>query len=161
MRVSRFFLTIFATVLISGSFALAADLKPGEAFGTFMADRKTTKITHVATFVDETDEQKPVILVLSDRELPVSTWKSNLDFMTYRLDNWFIGVALWLDKKKKVYNAEYYDTTHFPTSASGLFEVALAGGKEPILKGYARTTEAALKLNQPVNLDVSFNALPK
>lgn len=151
-------LLLFAAPLFAaGALGESGKLAPGQASGTFSVESKNAKISHATAFIDQQDSGKPVILILSDKEISPAGWKSGSDFSMYRREHPFLGVAIWLDKKNQVFRTEFYDGTSFPTSATGIFEVKLDGtGKS--LTGSAHSTAAAAKLRSPVKLDVTFHA---
>jgi hypothetical protein len=134
--------------------------KSGAALGTFSAGGKSAKLAFAATFTDQKDDRKPTVLVLSDKEVPSSTFKDGSDFSAWRREHKIIGLAFWLDAKNEIYRTDFYDGTSFPTSASGLFDVKVtrAAGS---LSGTAKSNQAAAKLHDPVALDATFNALLK
>jgi hypothetical protein len=147
-------LTSFATAV----FAADAKLAAGAAAGTFTVGGKETKLAYAAAFVDQKDERKPVILIVSDRQLPASTWKTETDFMMATMKQTFIGVVFFIDKKGEVYRTDYYDGTDFPTSTNGIFDLKLDAASGKDLSGTAVSTESAAKTRHPVKLDVKFHA---
>jgi hypothetical protein len=140
--------------------AAAEALEPGSAAGSFAANGKEAKIAYAAAFTDQDDASKPVVLVLSDKELPASKWRNGSDMSAYRREHPFLGIAFWLDKDNKVFRTDYFDGTSFPTSASGLFELKL-DRTALSLTGSAKSNQAAAKLTSPVKLDTTFNAALK
>ena len=155
----------FCCVLaVLGIASLAPGAEPaakiGTASGSFSAGGKTAKLAFAAAFTDQKDDKKPAILVLSDKEVPASAWKSGSDLSAYRREHPFLGVVFWLDAKNDAFRCEYYDGTSFPTSAFGLFDVKVnrAAGS---LSGSAKSNQAAAKLREPVTLDVKFSAALK
>ena len=132
-------------------------VKSGSASGAFSTHGKSATLAYAAAFRDQRDDKKPVVLVLSDKELPASTWKNGSDMSAWRREHQFLGVAFWIDEKDNVFRCEYYDGTSFPTSTTGVFDlkVARAAGS---LTGTAKSTQAAARLTDPVALDATFNA---
>ena len=49
----------------------------GQASGTFAVGGKTYKLSHAAAFVDQKDERKPTVIVITDDEVPAATWTSD------------------------------------------------------------------------------------
>jgi len=137
--------------------AAAEGLKPGSAAGTFAANGKEAKIAYAAAFTDQNDASKPVVLVISDKELPASKWTKGSEMSAYRRENPFLGVAFWIDKDNKVFRTDYFDGTSFPTSAFGLFDLKLERTATS-LSGAAKSNQAAAKLTSPVRLDATFSA---
>jgi hypothetical protein len=154
-------LSVIPAALIAALSLTAAEaLKPGSAAGSFAVNGKEAKIAYAAAFTDQNDASKPVVLVLSDKELPASKWQNGSDMSAYRREHPFLGVAFWLDKDNKVFRTDYFDGTSFPTSASGLFELKL-DRTALSLTGSATSNQAAAKLTSPVKLDTTFNAALK
>ena len=151
---------IQAALIAALSLTAAEALKPGSAAGSFAVNGKEAKIAYAAAFTDQNDASKPVVLVLSDKELPASKWQNGSDMSAYRREHPFLGVAFWLDKDNKVFRTDYFDGTSFPTSASGLFELKL-DRTALSLTGSAKSNQAAAKLTSPVKLDTTFNAALK
>ena len=159
-RLCRGSILLFALAAFgAGVPAIAAEpaAKSGAASGTFAAGGKTAKLVYAAAFTDQRDDKKPVVLVLSDEELPASTWKNGSEMSAYRREHQFLGVAFWIDEKNVVFRCEFYDGTSFPTSTTGIFDLKLdrAAGS---LSGTAKSNQAAAKLHDPVALDATFNA---
>ena len=159
-RLCRGSILLFALAAFgAGVPAIAAEpaAKSGAASGTFAAGGKTAKLAYAAAFTDQRDDKKPVVLVLSDKEVPASTFRDGSDFSAWRREHKVMGIAFWLDAKSEPYRTDFYDGTSFPTSASGLFDlkVARAAGS---LTGTAKSNAAAAKLHDPVTLDATFNA---
>ena len=154
-------LSVIPAALIAALSLTAAEaLKPGSAAGSFAANGKEAKIAYAAAFTDQNDASKPVVLVLSDKELPASKWQNGSDMSAYRREHPFLGVAFWLDKDNKVFRTDYFDGTSFPTSASGLFELKLDRTATSLI-GSAKSNPAAAKLTSPVKRDTTFNAALK
>ncbi len=135
--------------------------EPGKASGTYSVGRVTAKITHAVAFVDASDRRKPVILVLSDRELPAADWKKESDLMHFRAKMGFNGVAFWLNAKREAFRTDYFVAEEFPTGANGLFDLKLVGGEGKSFAGTARAFPRAAKLAEPVALDAAFHAVLK
>ncbi len=156
-EVCRLFL---ALVLALGySIAMAQTPPVGTAAGTLTVKGKAINLAHAAAFADE--KEKQVILLVTEQPIPAANWKSHSDIMMYRMNkNPLRGIAFRFDDKRQVVGADFYDD-QFPTSTSGIFEVKLEGPAGKALVGTAKSTAAAAKLSEPVNLDVSFNATLK
>jgi hypothetical protein len=155
-------LRIFAVlgVLAAASLATAAEPAPksGSASGTFATGGKAAKLAFAATFTDQKDDKKALVLVLSDQEVPASKFKDGSDLSSFRREHkTMMGVAFWMDAKNEIFRTDFYDGTSFPTSATGLFDVKVtrAAGS---LTGTAKSNAAAAKLHDPVSLDATFNA---
>jgi hypothetical protein len=145
--------TILATAFV-GNLAVAADLASGEAKGTYAPEgAKAVTIDHAATFVDQKDDRKPTILLLTDKKLPTEKWKSEFDLMLSHEK--FNGVLFWLDNEGKVFRTDTYENGR-QASVSGVFELKLDGkfGKE--LTGSATSGDAKM-----YKLEVTFHATVK
>jgi hypothetical protein len=57
------------------------------------------RLKFAAAFVDQKDERKPIVLVISDQKLRVKKWESELDMMMDH-SKWS-GVVFFLDKDEK------------------------------------------------------------
>ena len=155
-------IVVFAGLLITAALARGAGKPgPGQASGTLSVSGKSFTLSHAAAFVDQKDERKPVILVLSDAALPAGAWKSESDYSAYWHEHPLKGVAFWLDRNREVFRTDYYDGGPFPTSASGIFELKLDAGSGKDFTGSAASTAAASKLHEPVRLDATFHAALK
>ncbi len=83
--VPRIFLVVAIVVLaVLPAAGQATAAQPGQAIGTLSAGGETVKLTHAAAFVDQKDSRKPVILLLTDQEVPAGTWKSEFDMRNYQ-----------------------------------------------------------------------------
>jgi hypothetical protein len=131
----------------------AGAVASGQAVGTLTAKGKTINLAYAYAFVDEGDKKRPVILLLTEQQVPAASWKGDSDIMMYRMNkNPLRGVAFHLSDKHELVAADYYEGS-FPTGTAGIFALKLAGT--------AKSTEAAAKLSEPVSLSVSFNATLK
>ncbi len=140
----------------------AKALKPGQAAGTFLVAGKTVRLAHATAFVDQKDERKPVLLLLTEEDVPAAKWTSEFDLMEYRSDHHFGGVCFWLDKDREVFRTDYYEPGDWmSTSTSGIFELKLDGPPGKLLNGAAKATESAAKMSKPVALDATFSAMVK
>ncbi len=133
------FLLVVAIVVLAvlpAAGQATAALQPGQAAGTLSAGGQTVKLTHAAAFVDQKDSRKPVVLLLTDQEVPAATWTSEFDMMNYQGSHPFKGVGFYLDKSREVFRREYY-LDKFPTALMGVFDVKLEAGAAKALVGTA------------------------
>ena len=65
-------------------------------------------LTNVAAFVDVKDDDKPTIVILSDRKLPTEKWTSEFDLMEAKSTLKFSGVLFWLNKDGEVNRWDMY-----------------------------------------------------
>jgi hypothetical protein len=161
----RYVAGVLAVLVLAGAATAAAPAGAaaagGGAKGTFSADGKTFTLAYGAAFVDQKDERKPTILLITDQALPVASWKSDFDIINYRNDKHeFNGVAFWLDKKGAVYKSSFY-AGDFPTSTSGYFDLKLDGPMGKSLAGSVKSTEAAAAGRHKVTLAATFNTTLK
>jgi len=49
---------------------------PGSAKGSLTCDGAIAELKFAAAFVDQKDERKPIVLVISDQKLQVEKWES-------------------------------------------------------------------------------------
>ena len=152
-----------ALLLAVGCSTTIAQAPPasGQAAGTLTVKGKTINLAYAYAFVDEGDKKKPVILLLTEQQVPAASWKGDSDIMMYRMSkNPLRGVAFRLDDKRVLLGADYYDGS-FPTGTAGIFALKLDGPPGKTLAGTAKSTEAAAKLSEPVSLSASFNGTLK
>lgn len=135
-------------------------LSPGQASGTFVANGKTYAIVHAAAFVDQRDDRKPVVLLLTDKPMPAEVLSGGVSLMMHRMSHSFNGVAFYLDQKRTVFRCDYYEGD-FPTSVSGLLDLKLNDAAGTSFAGSAQSNAAARSQTPPLALDVVFNATVK
>jgi hypothetical protein len=99
--------------------------QPGKAIGTLDIDGKTVTITHAYAFVDQKDNRKPVLILITDQAVPANQWKSESDMTKYRFDNPFRYVCFWIDKDRQEFRREHF-VDKFPVSTMGVFNLKLA-----------------------------------
>lgn len=149
----KMLITLMAAILMSQTLP-AADLAAGAAKGTYTPEGgAAVTITYAAAFVDQKDDRKPTILLLTDKKLPTEKWKSEFDLMLSHEK--FSGVLFWLDKEGSVFRSDTYQSGR-QASVSGLFELKLASKEAKDLSGSATSRESASE-----KLDVTFHAVVK
>lgn len=86
--------------------------------------------------------------MLSDKELPVSTWKNGSDMSAWRREHSFVGIAFWIDETNDYSRCEIYDGTAFPRYVSGIFDfkVERAAG---FVSGSVKSNQGAARLSNP------------
>ena len=140
---------------------VAVPLASGQAAGTLTAKGKTIKLTYAAAFVDQTDAAKRVVLILTEQPVPSASWKSHSDLMSHHRNvSPIVGLVFRLDAQREVDTAEYF-VEAYPTSTSGIFQLAFEGPPGKSYSGTAKATATAAKLSAPVALDARFNATLK
>ena len=100
-------------------------VQPGKAMGAFEIDGKTVTMTHAYAFVDQKDKRKPVLILITDREVPANQWKSESDMARYRSDKPFKYVCFWIDKDHLEFRREHC-VDKFPVATMGVFDLKLA-----------------------------------
>ena len=141
---------------------MAADpaLESGIASGTFSQKGETTvKLTNAAAFVDVKDDEKPIILLISDKKLPTEKWTSEFDLMEALPTLKFSGVAFWITKDGSVNRTDMYWKGR-QSSVSGFFDLKLdwkPGGKE--IKGTAKSSSGSG--DDDPKIDITFHATLK
>jgi len=134
-------LAVLSLVPSSPAFAGAADLPAGTAKGTFAPEGKpAVTLTSAVAFVDVKDDDKPVIVILSDKKLPAEKWTSEFDLMEAHPK--FSGVAFWFAKDGTVFRCDIYDDGQ-QASVSGYFTLKLEGAFGKNLAGAVSTDAAA------------------
>jgi hypothetical protein len=138
--------------------APAAATASGQASGTLTAEGKTVKLTYAAAFVDQTDKAKRVVLILTEQPVPSASWKSHSDMMTYHRNTApIVGLVFRIDAQNEVDTAEYF-VDKFPTSTSGIFQVAFDGTPGKTVAGTVKAAPSAAKLTKPISINATFNA---
>lgn len=131
----------------------ASDLASGSAKGSLTFDGATTALTFAAAFVDQKDERKPVILILSDKKLPTEKWTSDFDIL--RDHSRFNGIVFFLDKEGKVFRTDVHMKDR-QTAVSGIFDLKLDNPTSKEITGSANASGSG-----DDKLDVSFHATLK
>jgi hypothetical protein len=96
---------------VATAVAVASDLPTGSAKGSLTYDGATVELKFAATFVDQKDERKPVVLVISDQKLPVQKWESEFDVMLAHSKWSGVGVVFFLDKGGKFSRSDVHPAT--------------------------------------------------
>jgi len=151
-------LAAFFTLAWTGLILAGPDPASGVAKGTYAAPGEKTPatLTNAAAFVDEKDDQKPIILICSDKKLPTEKWTSEFDLMESDSDLKFSGVVFWINPKDgSVIRSDTYWKGH-PASVGGYFEIKLDPIKGKDLTGSAHTTSTDADAPK---LDVTFHAV--
>ena len=156
-RPSVLFVLLALTLFHSTLAAAPVELSSGTAKGTFTPKgQPTVTLACAAAFVDVKDEEKPVILLLSDKKLPTEKWTSEFDLM--RAHPTFSGVLFWINKAGEVFRTDVYQNGR-QSSVGGMFSLQLdspMGGKE--LTGTAGNKDAE---SADHKLDATFHATLK
>lgn len=133
---------------------VSVDLPAGSAKGSITFDGTTSELKFAAAFVDQKDERKPVVLLVSDQKLPAEKWTSEFDMM--RDHTKWSGIVVFLDKDGSVYRTDVH-TKGQQASVSGMFDVKINEPTSHDLAGAAKSeSDSADK-----RLDVTFHAVRK
>src|SRR5205085_496682 len=101
---------------------VTVELPAGTAKGSITFDGVTSELKFAGAFVDQKDERKPVVLLLSDQKLPVEKWTSEFDMM--RDSSKWSGIAAFVDSEGTVYRTDVH-TKGRQSSVSGIFDVKI------------------------------------
>src|SRR5258708_6942916 len=126
-RLLQLFLTLTSVALVR-----AADLPGGTAKGTCAKDGGTpVALAYAGAFVDQKEDDKPTLLILSDIKLPTESWKSEFDLMGAVGKLPFSGAIFFLNKDGEVFRTDFYWKGR-QSSVSGYFKLTLEkkAGKE-------------------------------
>ena len=127
------------------------DMPAGSAKGSITFDGSTSELKYAAAFIDQKDERKPIVLVVSDQKLPADKWTSEFDMM--RDHTKWSGIAAFLDKDGNVYRTDVH-TKGQQSSVSGMFDVKINDPTSHDLAGAAKTESDS----SDKKLDVTFHA---
>ena len=141
--------------LSAANFARAAtDLPAGSAKGSLTYDGATAELKFAAALLDQKDERKPIVLVISDQKLPVEKWESEFDMMMDH-SKWS-GVVFFLDKEGKVFRSDVHVNSR-QSSVSGIFELKIDNPSSKDLTGIAKTSADEKKQNSPPRFTLRSN----
>jgi hypothetical protein len=132
----------------------ATDLPAGSAKGSLTFDGATAELKFAAAFVDQKDERKPIVLVISDQKLPVEKWESEFDMM--RDHTKWSAVVFFLDKDGKFFRSDVHMNGR-QSSVSGFFELKIDNPLSKDLTGTARTNAD----EKETKLDAAFHSTLK
>ena len=133
---------------------ITVDVPAGAAKGSITFDGVTSELKFAGAFVDQKDDRKPVVLLLSDQKLPVEKWTSEFDMMRDPT-NWS-GIAAFVDTEGTVYRTDVH-TKGRQSSVSGIFDVKINDPKNKDLTGVAKTESSG----GDARVDVTFHATRK
>ncbi len=133
---------------------VTVDLPAGSAKGSLTFDGATAELKFASAFIDQKDDRKPVVLLLTDKKLPIEKWTSEFDMM---LDHTkWSGLAFFVDKDGTTYRTDVH-TNGRQTSVAGIFDIKIDNPKSKDLTGTAKTTSNA----KEDKVDVAFHATLK
>src|SRR5579862_6379019 len=139
---SHFLAVLFCFALAAGRLG-AADpaLASGEAKGTLATKgEKAATLAFAAAFVDVKDEEKPTIVIISDKKIPVEKWTSEFDMIEAEADLAFTGIVFFINKDGDVFRTDMHWKGK-QTGVAGVFDVKVdsaKGAKE--ITGTAKST---------------------
>jgi len=150
---------VLPLVLCFASIAVAAaELPAGTAKGNCAKDgAPPVALAYAGAFVDQKEEDKPTLLILSDIKLPTDSWKSEFDLMRALGKLPFSGAIFFLNKDGEVFRTDFYWTGR-QSSVSGYFKLQLdsKAGKE--LTGSVASSAGEAK---DPKVDATFHATLK
>jgi hypothetical protein len=133
---------------------VTVDLPAGSAKGSLTFDSATAELKFASAFIDQKDDRKPVVVLVTDKKLPIEKWTSEFDMM---LDHTkWSGLAFFLDKDGTIYRTDVH-TNGRQTSVAGIFDIKIDNPKSKDLTGTAKTTSNA----KEDKVDVAFHATLK
>jgi hypothetical protein len=141
--------------LASPTVFAGSDLPSGTAKGSLTFDDATVALTFAAAFVDQKDERKPVILLLTDKKLPVEKWKSDFDMMFDKTK--YNGIVFFFDQEGKAFRTDVHMKDR-QTGVSGIFDLKLDSPTSKELTGSANVSAPEGRSDK---LDVAFHATLK
>ena len=147
-------MSILAALSAVNSARAASDLPAGSAKGSLTYDGATAELKFAAAFVDQKEEGKPTILLITDQKLPVEKWKSEFDMMMDHTK--WSGVVFFLDKEGKVFRSDVHMNGR-QSSVAGIFEPKIDNPTSKDLTGTAKTSAD----EKETKLDVAFHAVIK
>lgn len=119
---------------------VTVDLPAGSAKGSLTFDSATAELKFASAFIDQKDDRKPVVVLVTDKKLPIEKWTSEFDMM---LDHTkWSGLAFFLDKDGTIYRTDVH-TNGRQTSVAGIFDIKIDNPKSKDLTGTAKTTSNA------------------
>ena len=149
-------LPALAAILVLGAKGLPAaetELAAGAARGSMTYENTTVELKFAATFVDQKEADKPVILLLTDTKLPTEKWTSEFDMM--REKSKWSGVVFFL-RQGELFRTDVHVKGQ-QSSLSGYFDLKLNDPSSQELTGTAKTKEG----EKETKLDVTFHAVVK
>jgi hypothetical protein len=146
--------SILATCAMIGIARAATDLPAGSAKGSLTYDGATAELKFAAAFVDQKDDRKPVILLITDKKLPAEKWKSEFDMMGDSTK--WSGIVFFMDKEGNVFRSDVH-TNGRQASVSGIFDLKIDNPTSKDLTGTAKTKEGETE----TKLDATFHAALK
>jgi hypothetical protein len=91
-------MSILAALSATNCARAVTDLPAGPAKGSLTYDGATAELKFAAAFVDQKDERKPIVLLISDQKLPTEKWKSEFDMM---MDHSKLGRSRFLSRQRR------------------------------------------------------------
>ncbi len=143
-------------ILAAATLALAEPPPVGTAKGTCAKNAEpAVALTNAAVFVDQKDDRKPTVLILSDVKLPTEKWTSEFDLM--RANKPFSGAIFFINKENEVYRSDFYWKGR-QSSVSGYFKLKLDPKNGNDITGTVASTSDDAK--EP-KVDATFHAVLK
>jgi hypothetical protein len=147
-------MSILAAFSITGFSSAATDLPAGSAKGSFTYEGASAELKFASAFVDQKDDRKPVILLITDKKLPAEKWTSEFDMM--RDSSKWSGVVFFLDKEGSVFRSDVHMSGR-QASVSGIWDLKIDNPTSKDLTGTAKTKDD----EKETKLEVTFHAALK
>lgn len=147
-------LSILAIFSITGFLSAATDLSAGSAKGSLTYEGASAELKFASAFVDQKDDRKPVILLITDKKLPTEKWTSEFDMM--RDSSKWSGVVFFLDKEGSVFRSDVHMSGR-QASVSGIWDLKIDNPTSKDLTGTAKTKDD----EKETKLEVTFHAALK
>jgi ankyrin repeat protein len=98
-----------------------ADLPTGKARGRFTVDGKSITLAYAYAWVDQKDERKPVLVLVSDQAVSESALKNEFLLNDLAHSGRLRGICLYFDKDKEIFRGQLYHPAFEGTvSATGM-----------------------------------------
>jgi hypothetical protein len=137
------------------SIASAADLPSGTAKGTCANEGAApVALAYAGAFVDQKDDRKPTLIILSDIKLPTGSWTSDFDILRATSKLRFSGAIFFLDKDGEVFRTDFYWKGQ-QSGVSGYFKLKLDSKTGKELTGTVVTSAGDAK---DPKVDATFHA---
>ncbi|HEY4282250.1 MAG TPA: hypothetical protein VGM62_04235, partial [Chthoniobacterales bacterium] len=143
-----------ASIAVSAAPQVKVDIPAGTAKGSITFEGVTAELKFASAFVDQQDERKPVVLLVTDQKLPVEKWTSEFDMI--RDHTKWSGFVAFLDKEGSVYRTDLH-TKGQQSSVSGIFDVKINEPTSKDLAGIAKSDGSSADKK----VDVMFHAVRK
>jgi hypothetical protein len=154
------FSAAFVVSSVQPGLTQAPALQSGQAAGTLTANGKTHKLVHANAYIDQRDESKPLVLLLTDVPPPAILFEGRftITFAQVSADTPFSGLALRMNDRGIIRSIEYYDKDE-AIDISGLLDVKFDGPfNAKAIIGSVQANAGAAKKTPPLQVSATFHA---